>query len=101
MFAAVLSHLGYQRLDFPYVHPSWKNDGEAVEGLDLCFMPTDATITEIEASLVVDFITDYYTVLPNKPQRWLDMVEDLKKEKQFYFSHYNSFQPLSSFMDRG
>lgn len=77
----VLSHLGYQRLDFPYVHPSWKNDGEAVEGLDLCFMPTDATITEIEASLVVDFITDYYTVLPNKPQRWIDMVEDLKNRK--------------------
>ncbi|WP_341301322.1 GNAT family N-acetyltransferase [Lysinibacillus sp. FSL H8-0500] len=77
----VLSHLGYQRLDFPYVHPSWKNDGEAVEGLDLCFMPTDATITEIEASLVVDFIKDYYTVLPNKPQRWLDMIEDLKKRK--------------------
>ena len=35
----VLSHLGYKRLDFPYVHPSWNNDGEAVTGLDLCFLP--------------------------------------------------------------
>lgn len=24
----VLSHLGYQRLDFPYVHPSWQGDGK-------------------------------------------------------------------------
>lgn len=74
----VLSHLGYQRLDFPYVHPSWKNDGEAVEGLDFCFMPTDDTVTEIDASIVVDFLTDYYSVLSNKPARWIAMIDDLK-----------------------
>lgn len=77
----VLSHLGYKRLDFPYVHPSWKNDGEAVEGLDFCFMPTDDSVTEVEASLVVDFITDYYSVLSNKPKRWIEMIEDLKKRE--------------------
>ncbi len=77
----VLSHLGYKRLDFTYVHPSWKNDGEAVEGLDFCFMPTDETVTEIPSSLVVDFLTDYYSVLSNKPQRWLDMVEALKQKE--------------------
>lgn len=74
----VLSHLGYQRLDFPYVHPSWKNDGEAVKGLDFCFMPTDESVTEIPSSLIVDFLKDYYAVLPNKPQEWLQMIEDLQ-----------------------
>ncbi|MBS4207098.1 GNAT family N-acetyltransferase [Bacillus sp. FJAT-50079] len=74
----VLSHLGYQRLDFPYVHPSWKNDGEAIEGLDFCFMPTDDSVTEIDANLVVDFLTDYYSVLSNKPARWIDMIDELK-----------------------
>ena len=74
----VLSHLGYQRLNFSYVHPSWKNDGEAVRGLDFCFMPTDESITEIPANLVVDFLTDYYSVLSNKPQEWLQMIADLK-----------------------
>ncbi|SOC05513.1 hypothetical protein SAMN05880501_10473 [Ureibacillus xyleni] len=74
----VLSHLGYQRLDFPYVHPSWKNDGEAVKGLDFCFMPTDDEVKEIPASLVVDFLKDYYAILPNKPQEWLQMIENLE-----------------------
>ncbi len=74
----VLSHLGYQSLDFPYVHPSWKNDGEAVKGLDFCFMPTDESVTEIPSSLIVDFLKDYYAVLPNKPQEWLQMIEDLQ-----------------------
>lgn len=78
----VLSHLGYKRLDFPYVHPSWKNDGEAIEGLDFCFMPTDYSVTEIDASLVVEFLTDYYSVLSNKPARWIAMINELKmKEK--------------------
>ncbi|RFU66325.1 GNAT family N-acetyltransferase [Peribacillus saganii] len=76
----VLSHLGYKKLDFPYVHPSWLNDGEAVEGLDLCFMPSDDSLTEIPASLIVDFLTTYYAVLPEKPAKWLQMVENLKKE---------------------
>ena len=74
----VLSHLGYQRLNFSYVHPSWKNDGEAVRGLDFCFMPIDESTTEIPAKLVVDFLTDYYSVLSNKPQEWLQMIADLK-----------------------
>lgn len=74
----VLSHLGYKRLDFPYVHPSWENNGEAVEGLDFCFMPTDDSVEEIPASLVVDFLTTYYSVLSNKPQKWLQMIEELK-----------------------
>lgn len=64
----VLSHLGYQRLDFPYVHPSWQGDGEAVGGLDLCFMPGDESLDELPASLVADFLNRYYAVLPNKPQ---------------------------------
>ncbi|QTD41974.1 GNAT family N-acetyltransferase [Sporosarcina sp. Te-1] len=76
----VLSHLGYQRLDFAYVHPSWKNDGEAVEGLDFCFMPLDET-KEIQASLIVDFLTDYYSVLSNKPKRWIEMIEELQNKE--------------------
>lgn len=77
----VLSHLGYKKVNFPYVHPSWQNDGEAVSGLDFCFMPMDDTVTEIQSSLVVDFLSDYYSILPNKPEKWLQMVEDLKKRE--------------------
>ncbi|PLR80910.1 GNAT family acetyltransferase [Bacillus canaveralius] len=77
----VLSHLGYKRLDFTYVHPSWKNDGEAVTGLDLCFMPDDENVNEIPAQLVVDFLKNYYTVLPNKPSEWLNMVEQLERQE--------------------
>ena len=73
----VLAHLGYKRLDFPYVHPSWNNDGEAVTGLDLCFMPTDETMTEIAADLVVSFLKRYYSVLPEKPKEWVQMIEEL------------------------
>ena len=76
----VLSHLGYKRIDFPYVHPSWKNNGEAVSGLDLCFMPTDESLNEIAAPLVVDFLKDYYSVLPNKPKQWLDMIVSIEKQ---------------------
>ncbi|WP_462408816.1 GNAT family N-acetyltransferase [Neobacillus sp. Marseille-QA0830] len=71
----VLSHLGYKRLDLEYVHPSWENNGEAVSGLDLCFMPILDQTEALPASLVKDFLTVYYSVLPNKPQEWLDMVE--------------------------
>lgn len=76
----VLSHLGYKRLDLAYVHPSWKNDGEAVEGLDFCFMPTDEAVQDVPASLVADFLTTYYTVLPNKPQQWIDMMEGIRSK---------------------
>jgi len=77
----VLSHLGYKRIDFPYVHPSWKNDGEAVSGLDFCFMPTDERQIDIPASLVADFLKNYYSVLSNKPKQWLEMIASLESEE--------------------
>jgi len=77
----VLSHLGYKRLDLAYVHPSWENNGEAVKGLDFCFMPTDENVSEISAGLVADFLTTYYSVLSNKPQEWVQMVEDIKNKE--------------------
>lgn len=76
----VLSHLGYKRLDLEYVHPSWENDGEAVEGLDLCFMPTDENTVALPAALVTDFLTTYYSVLENKPEKWVQMVYQLKNK---------------------
>lgn len=77
----VLSHLGYKRLDFPYVHPSWNNDGEAVEGLDLCFLPMQKETTHIASDLIVQFLKRYYIVLPNKPQSWYEMAERLEAKK--------------------
>lgn len=74
----VLSHLGYKRLDFDYVHPSWKGDGEAVTGLDLCFMPGDEMLARVDAGLVVQFLTRYYAVLDSKPQSWISMMDKLK-----------------------
>ncbi|WP_026694181.1 hypothetical protein [Peribacillus kribbensis] len=78
----VLSHLGYKRLDIPYVHPSWNNDGEAVPGLDLCFMPAESHLNEVEAALIVQFLETYYSVLPNKPEAWLQMIQDLKEKEK-------------------
>ena len=77
----VLSHLGYKRLDMEYVHPSWENDGEAVEGLDLCFMPTDENTNELPAALITDFLTTYYSVLEKKPEKWKRMVDQLKNKE--------------------
>jgi hypothetical protein len=77
----VLAHLGYKRIDFTYVHPSWNNDGEAVTGLDLCFLPMEEGTTELPSNLVVDFLKRYYSVLPNKPESWISMVEDLEKKE--------------------
>lgn len=77
----VLSHLGYKRLDIEYVHPSWENDGEAVEGLDLCFMPTDENTHELPAALITDFLTTYYSVLEKKPEKWNKMVDQLNTKK--------------------
>jgi hypothetical protein len=74
----VLSHLGYQRLDFAYVHPSWNNDGEAVSGLDLCFLPYEEGTSSVPAALVVSFLKRYYAVLPNKPEAWHRMMERLE-----------------------
>lgn len=77
----VLSHLGYKRLDLKYVHPSWENNGEAVTGLDFCFMPMDDVVAALPASLVADFLAAYYSVLSNKPQEWLDMIQKVKEKE--------------------
>lgn len=74
----VLSHLGYKRLDFPYLHPSWNNDGEAVTGLDLCFLPMEARVNEVQTELIVKFLRRYYSVLSNKPESWHAMIENLE-----------------------
>lgn len=78
----VLSHLGYQRLDFSYVHPAWTNEGEAVKDLDLCFLPFKENIQSLKASFVRDFITSYYAILSNKPAEWHTMVNDLAEKKE-------------------
>ncbi|TVY10249.1 GNAT family N-acetyltransferase [Paenibacillus cremeus] len=75
----VLAHLGYRKLDLEYVHPSWHNDGEAVHGLDLCFMTVDGEGDSVKAELVWRFLERYYAVLPQKPEAWLHMVEALKR----------------------
>ena len=74
----VLSHLGYKRLNFPYVHPSWQLDGTAVSGLDLCFMPADYEQTELSAALIATFLKTYYAVLLEKPDAWVEMIEGLE-----------------------
>jgi len=74
----VLSHIGYKRLELSYVHPSWDHEGQAVSELDLCFLPQDEELSAIDASLVVNFLEGYYSALPNKPQQWLDMIEQLR-----------------------
>lgn len=79
----VLSHLGYKKLHMEYVHPSWNNDAEAVTGLDLCFMPSDDALESISANLVVEFLTTYYSVLPNKPEKWVEMIEMMKEKEVF------------------
>jgi hypothetical protein len=78
----VLSHIGYKMINIPYVHPSWELTGEAVEGLNLCFLPADEELTTIPAALVVQFLEGYYSALPNKPQEWLDMIEGLRGKEQ-------------------
>lgn len=75
----VLSHLGYKRLDFPYVHPSWNNDGESVTGLDLCFLPIKESINELQTELIVRFLKRYYTILSNRPKSWYTMIENLER----------------------
>lgn len=77
----VLSHLGYKRLDLPYVHLSWHNNNVAVSGLDLCFLPADDEQDSLDAHLVASFLRRYYSVLSNKPQEWFDMVEKLETNK--------------------
>ncbi|GAA0324006.1 hypothetical protein GCM10008967_13180 [Bacillus carboniphilus] len=74
----VLSHLGYKKLNFTYVHPSWNNDGEAVIGLDLCFLPTNPQQTELQSTLIVQFLQRYYSVLSEKPEEWVHMIQRLE-----------------------
>lgn len=74
----VLSHMGYKRLNMSYVHPSWDHEGQAVEGLNLSFLPTEEERSAVPASLVVTFLEGYYSALPNKPQAWLDMMDKLR-----------------------
>ncbi|PGL67796.1 GNAT family acetyltransferase [Bacillus sp. AFS055030] len=78
----VLAHLGYKRLDFEYIHPSWNNDGEAVTGLDLCFLPMDGEMDEMQSDLIVKFLKRYYTVLSNKPASWYSMIENLEEKEK-------------------
>ncbi len=73
----VLSHLGYRKLDFTYVHPSWDHEGKAVTELDLGFCPTDDTRQCLSASLISSFLKQYYSALPNKPREWMEMISGL------------------------
>lgn len=75
----VLSHIGYKRIELPYVHPSWDHEGQAVAELDLCFLPQDENLEAIDAALVAEFLEGYYAALPNKPQQWLDMMKKLRE----------------------
>lgn len=77
----VLSHIGYKKINFPYVHPSWDLEGNAVTELDLCFLPTDEEQNELSAALIATFLETYYAAIPNKPQAWLDMVQALKAKQ--------------------
>jgi hypothetical protein len=78
----VLAHLGYRRLDLAYVHPSWHNDGAAVQELDLGYMPfgSEADAQDsVSAETISGFLERYYTVLPNKPAEWNEMIAQLKQ----------------------
>lgn len=77
----VLAHLGYKRLDFPYVQPSWNHEGKAVTELDLCFLPAENNVHELQTELIVKFLRRYYSVLPNKPMSWHAMMENLKAKE--------------------
>lgn len=78
----VLSHIGYKKIDFPYVHPSWDHEGHAVSELDLCFLPSDENMTVISAELVSQFLQGYYAALPNKPEQWLEMIVKLSQQTE-------------------
>jgi hypothetical protein len=44
-------------------------------------MPLNGKSENLSASLIVDFLTTYYSVLPNKPKEWVEMVEGLKQKE--------------------
>lgn len=74
----VLSHIGYKRIDLAYVHPSWDHEGHAVAELDLCFLPENEDLDSIDAALVAEFLNGYYSALPNKPEQWVRMMEQIQ-----------------------
>nr|WP_275984096.1 GNAT family N-acetyltransferase [Paenibacillus hamazuiensis] len=78
----VLAHIGYRKLDIDYVHPSWQLDGEAVGGLDLCFLSYEEGLDALPGELVQRFLTTYYSVHEDKPQRWYDMVKQLGEREE-------------------
>lgn len=78
----VLAHLGYRRLDFTYVHPSWNNDGEAVSELDLCFLSYDPSVDSLPGALIEKFLRRYYAVLAQKPDAWEHMVSEVGAREQ-------------------
>ena len=78
----VLAHLGYRRLDFTYVHPSWNNDGEAVSELDLCFLAYDPAVQSLPGALIEKFLRRYYAVLAQKPEAWEQMVHEVGQRDQ-------------------
>ena len=78
----VLAHLGYRRLDFTYVHPSWNNDGEAVSELDLCFLAYDPSTQSLPGALIEKFLRRYYAVLAQKPAAWEQMVDEVGQRDQ-------------------
>lgn len=78
----VLAHLGYRRLDFTYVHPSWNNDGEAVSELDLCFLSYDSSVDALPGTLIEKFLRRYYAVLAQKPDAWEHMVSEVGEREQ-------------------
>ncbi|MEH7610620.1 GNAT family N-acetyltransferase [Gottfriedia acidiceleris] len=84
----VLAHLGYKRLEFEYIHPSWNNDGEAVTSLDLCFLPMDGEMNELQSDLIVKFLKRYYTVLSNKPESWYEMIENLEEKEKVALDYF-------------
>ncbi|RKP56912.1 GNAT family N-acetyltransferase [Cohnella endophytica] len=76
----VLSHLGYRKLDFAYVHPSWDHEGKAVSDLDLGFLPAEDATETLPTELIVRFLKTYYTALPNRPREWEEMISALGQE---------------------
>jgi len=74
----VLSHIGYRRLDLNYVHPSWDHEGKAVSELDLGFCSAEAAQHSLPSELIVRFLRQYYSALPNKPKEWEEMIRELE-----------------------
>ncbi|UOK56345.1 hypothetical protein MGI18_15360 [Bacillus sp. OVS6] len=48
---------------------SWNNNGQAVTGLDLGFLPMTENLYGVDADLIVSFIKRNDSVLSNKPRR--------------------------------